>query len=180
MVKNYHQVHEAGVCMMKSSYNSEYLFTADVNGNMTQWSVKDQREIKYLDRINETSLQHMLCSNDDNLLFTADDNGNLKQFTLSEFDMVKNYRKPFSNNTYSSTQISLIVITQNYLNIVDASKRSLLQISIAKKQIVFDYSELLSTDHPNGIDHMVEYQRDLFVSSNKGVMSQLSLDKKEV
>ena len=91
LTKNYYQVHEGAICKIKVSNDNQFFFTADDFGNLTKWSIAEQREVGYLDRISDGRITHIIISNDGLYLCTVDVENRLKQFDINDFTLLKDY-----------------------------------------------------------------------------------------
>ena len=176
LVKNYHQAHDNAICMMVATHNNynnsesvgndNYLMTADLSGNIIQWSMTLKKEVKFFDRIHDGEIDHMVVTQDNVSLFSSDKKGNLKQFCLQDFDLVKNYRKPFgleSGFTYMEASPN-----SKYLVISDGSRTRLSQILISKKIIEFDYYDSLKEIYTSSTQLNLDLYLDFFAMIGDG------------
>jgi hypothetical protein len=73
-----------------------FLFSADSNGNVKQWSLRDSTVVKDMAKTyHKTTVYVIASTRNSKYLFTSDQLGNVKQISVADSSIVKDYGKVF-------------------------------------------------------------------------------------
>ena len=81
--KDYKEIHANSIRYIVSTYGNRFLFTIDVYGNLKQWNVKQQIQVKACGLGINGMVSSMICTKDNRFQFIASTNGCLKRYNIN-------------------------------------------------------------------------------------------------
>ena len=191
LVKAYNKFHEGGiVTIIKSSIDTNYIYTADDQGWVKQFSFKDRKLIPQNERYLINFLVELHVSYCDKFLFLLDGKGILKQMKQTDFNVVKEYgiamniSKVLSDNfvnidknkfTRQNTKNSASPMLRS-----NSLKKSFAESSPLLKSQAFSLSKIeeMPVEEPKEINLCMAVSKDYAFVSYGNKLKQYSLIKK--
>ena len=178
----FEQIFDSEICYMKCSYDNLHQFVIDLEGSIIKWSIPEKRELNRLEKIHDFKVVEMTLSQGSSHLFTCDIKCGIKQFSIKDFELVRCYKTIFEDSPEDFNGPSYLELTHDskYLIICDSTKKSLYIISTINKKSEYDFSDVLSKIHPSGLDCIYLVNNRLYVSSNTGIITEISIKNKKI
>lgn len=160
--------HRGRIYSIKSSPDSEYLYTSDSKGYLKKFSFKFDLLIKDFGKIHQGGILCMVFTRDYEYFFTADSRGSMKQWSAKDEILVKDYPKIHDGSIWSiaATADSKYIFTSSSYGFVK-------QFDIKNKTIVRDIGQVVT-----GNIYSITCTADsdsLFVSTEFGDVKQFEV-----
>ena len=152
---------------------TDYLFTTDSAGNLSQWSISDQCLIRDFENQHFCQITSIVVSIKNKLQFTSDEKGNLIQYSQETNKMVKNWHRIH----LASITCMLVTFDENYLVTCD-NLGHIKQFSLEAQDLTKDYKNA----HNYSIQCMASTKNSKYVFSGdkSGYLKQWNIYTKQL
>lgn len=139
----------------------DHFFTADVKGNLKQWSISNHRLYNEKNNVYDDWISSMVISNDCRELYISGGGGYLKQFLIKDLSLIQDWGK-----IHDGYILSLAMSKDSKYLFSGNSRGHLKQWCLVLKKIVKDYGKI----HEGGIYSMCcsNDSKNLYTSDNIG------------
>jgi WD40 repeat protein len=167
------KAHISDIRAMECTGDSEFIFSADKNGFLKQWSTEDLSLLENYGKVTSNMIYTLSITADSEWLFLADETGLLLQFDIKSRILEKDYGRIHSGEIYS-----IACSPDNQHLFTSDNKGNVKQWAIREQTLVYNFGDV-----HDGICYSICCSPDgnyIFTSDSRGEIKQFSVMQQKI